>query len=768
MSALLMLGLTSVSYADIKFFWLDRPTSRSNSHDPASPNYVTNTPTGPTNTFTDTPTWTPTKTPTWTNTPPAGATNTYTPTPTITNTPCASCHTALVADFEEADNSVDLWSGAISTSSSGNAGAFVGAFASTISPNPWVAGSATAGSGNPGSCGCVSGTVGEQASPWPWVSYQFNLGAVAGTDVNVSAYATNHGIKFDFKAAAAGVAYRVRVKQQDVTDSGFYGYTFTPSDTAWHTLTVYFPGYGGGQPEFAQPSWAAAQPFGTVMNGIEFIAVGSASAATTYGFCVDNVTFAVAVQPTDTPTPGGATATWPTIYNGENVPLGTNFYTAGGSGGAVDTAGAGAGGSAHYADVTLSCAAAGYAAVGAFSTGFDASANPLTQSVAAASGYTALSISVKVAAAGSCAVPSISIVTKNGVQKTSVPVSMETYLVGGPKFMSSGTWYTAVIPISAFSYGTDGTGFNGKASPNSDTITAADLTMLTAVQVEPSYAADGSVNTELYVDDIVFNNATPTLNSAGITPLFCDFEHGTAANWGDYWASFEDQDKPDFTCTWAADGPSTRVYPTCGNCPNPVPVVTPPVMAGAGGPATPCNFGRFAGHVSNSNPAATGCTVNALGGNYSYMGMGVFFLLSHGPADILSLIGSYFLGNGNRPHGIQLDMKSGPNADPSQTYTMFVTLDNVSCGGCDAGTDLAPTSSWTTVQIPFPANGTALTSNSPNGGFGQPSWAPLAGTVTWDSSGTSTDTLRHFQQLKFQADNRGVNVDLEVDNIQFY
>lgn len=525
-------------------------------------------------------------------------------------------------------------------------------------------------------------------------------------------------------------------------------------------------------------SGAAATVSRTAQYGVQ-IALGAATpnlAGTVY---IDNVALTTkggCVLPTPSPTASASVTPgqWPIVYNGDSVPMGGNFYGSTSTVGGIEVtaAGAGAGGSNVYADVTMSCVAAAYSAIGVFDTGFYTGGLPITQTVAAASGYTALSISVKVASAAvnSCVVPSISLVTNNGGQKTSIPVSMETYLVGGPQFMSAGKWYTAVIPLSAFTYGTDGSGFNGKASPNGDTVTAADMAMLTAVQVEPSYLGDGSINTELYVDDIVFNNAAPTLNTAGVTPLFCDFEHGTSSNWGDYWASFEDQDKPDFTCAGVTD-PTTRVFPTCGNCPNPAPAVTPPVTSGAGGPASPCNFGRIAGHVSNANPASETppCTLEDPAGDYSYFGMGVYFLLSHNPADILSLIGSYFPGNGNRPHGIQLDIKAGPNATTAQTYTMFVTLDNVTCGGCDAGADLAPTGTWTTVQVPFPANGTVLTSvANASLKFAQPSWAPAAGVVTWDASGTSTDTLKHFQQLKFQADSRGVDIDLEVDNIQFY
>lgn len=735
---LLLTGLAGISYADLKFFWLDRPTSRDNPHDPASPNYVASTPTagggGGGSTATDTRTVTPTPS----DTPGAGPTNT----PTQVTTP--SCVTVTknitLLDFESGQYSGDWgWSGVTS-----------GTQLTLASPLTRT-----------GNCSAQGYQV--------MVSTALTTGQSSGVDVNFNPLtAVDVSTATTFKMAILapqgmnGTVFLSDVSGGSATFKISSGSFSVPASPNWQLVSIPASSFTvtvGGSGAWTPTAGNAVNDFTLEVDGPTAVQM----------LGVDDVGFVTGAAPTATPTPTtGTGGPWPIIYNGEAAaPLGGNFYAAGGSAGAVDTAGAGAGGSAHYADVTMSCVAAGYAAVGAFATGFDMVGNPLTQTVAAGSGYTALSISVEVAsgAVDSCVVPEISLVTKNGTQKTSAPVSMETYLVGGPQFMTAGIWYTAVIPISAFSYGTDGSGFNGKASPNSDTITAADLSMLTAVQVEPSYQADGSVNTELYVDDIVFNNATPALDSAGITPLFCDFEHGTASNWGDYWSSFTDQDKPDFTCTSVTQN-SSRVFPTCGNCPNAVPVVTPPVTSGVGGPATPCDFGRIAGHVGDANPGTT-CSLNAPAGNYSYFGMGVFFLLSHGPADILSLIGSYFPSNGNRPHGIQVDIKSGPNAAAGQTYTMFITLDNFTCGGCDAGTDLAPTSSWTTVQVPFPANGTVLTSvPSANGAFAQPSWAGSA--LTWDASGTSTDTLKHFQQLKFQADKRGVNIDLEVDNIKFY
>jgi hypothetical protein len=320
---LLAVLLNGALIADLKFFWLDRPKGRDNPHDPGSPLYRTPTAVAPAGTRTETPTFTVsptltfsltlTVTPTYsvTNTPNGTLTNsptitatfsvspssTVTPTysntptaPTATPTSCAvpPCHGPLVADFEEADNSVDLWGGNISTSCSSDA-------PTSVAPNPWVAGSATGG-GDPGQCGCFSGNVGTQSAPlWPWSSFMFNLNTTPGMDTDISSYVVNHGLTFNYKATVANVGYRVRLRMQTVdgtSGSAPYSYDFTPSDTSWHTLTVYFPGDGLGNAEFAQPGWATAAPFTTMCYGVEFIPLGNGSSASAYGLCVDDVTFA--------------------------------------------------------------------------------------------------------------------------------------------------------------------------------------------------------------------------------------------------------------------------------------------------------------------------------------------------------------------------------------------------------------------------------------------------------------------------------------------
>jgi hypothetical protein len=414
-------------------------------------------------------------------------------------------------------------------------------------------------------------------------------------------------------------------------------------------------------------------------------------------------------------------------------------------------------------------------------------------------------------------VPSVSVQTDNTVLKTSVAVSLETYLVGGPQFMQGNLWYTALVPLSLFTAGTDGTGWNGKAAPNSFTITAADMGQLVAVEVQPSgYASDGSLPlTTVNVSDIQFTNTAATVNASGNTLLFCDFEHGTQANWGDYWSSFEDQDKPDFTCP--GDIPTVRTFPTCGNCPNPVPVITPPIDASGSSTAvgetgdpngTPCHFGHLEGWVGND--AGSPCT-----GKYAYFGMGVYFTPkingTYYPTNMIDQL------NGYTPMGISMWIKTGNGSAmvmnsastavtvSNQPVTVFITFDNFT-DSTGPGADLNPTASWTQVQVPFPTttgpintvDAACSAGCGPGSGvwntIGQPTWdggtwssttwgpgphswnnttttnaMPAAQTqYVWDASATTMNSLYHFSQLKFQADNRADYLDFMVDDIQFY
>ncbi|MES2201745.1 MAG: carbohydrate binding domain-containing protein [candidate division FCPU426 bacterium] len=180
------------------------------------------------------------------------------------------------------------------------------------SSDPWDATTATLNSnpiaGTHGSsvyAGCISGQVGEQASPWPYVEFQMPM-AAANAPFNVAPLSKYRGVTFDYKARHFGdsnytATYRIRVGTKQVADRGDYdqfSYEFTPADGNWHTLVVYFRGYGKGQPEFERTYGAQAIKFD--MGNVEYVEViptGDAAASKLYDICLDNISFNVPAPP---------------------------------------------------------------------------------------------------------------------------------------------------------------------------------------------------------------------------------------------------------------------------------------------------------------------------------------------------------------------------------------------------------------------------------------------------------------------------------------
>ena len=345
---LLATSLVLVSSVAAAFpFWLDSPT-RSNPNDPKSAAYVAppSLPIAPagtatiTQTKTATYTYTPVQTASFTLTvsPMMTATPTFsvspvltaTPTPSITftstvsstrtntafytatATPTAGGHNSLVTDFENnAANDRTYWNGGAIFTIKDSAG-------STQTPASWGPTAGTAGGpGGSTFAGCMSGVMAKQVTTTPAVNpYCFMMleltvnGSVAGAggaDVDLTPYCPNNGLQFDYKAGAAGVTYRVKLLSTAVTDYGYWAYDFTATDTAWHTMTVYFPGVAASA-NFAQPGWAAPKTFDkTKVGAIMFEVSQQTSGPVTYDLCVDNITFAapapVIVTATPTPTP---------------------------------------------------------------------------------------------------------------------------------------------------------------------------------------------------------------------------------------------------------------------------------------------------------------------------------------------------------------------------------------------------------------------------------------------------------------------------------
>ena len=236
-----------------------------------------------------TPTSTPSPTPyagTPTSTPSA------TPSPTATVTPAVNAHGPLVADFENnTDNAVTYWNGgAVLTK--------VDAYGSSLTPNPWTAGSATAGGAYGASAysACLSGTLVQSVGTnYPYADLVLELipggSGVGGPAVDVTPYCPNRALTFDYRAGMAGVTYTVSLITPGVSDYGYYQYSFCPSDTNWHTLSVYFPG-SPNSPQFFQPACFAAVPFNeTQIGAVQFSVAPSTTASVPFSLCLDNVTF---------------------------------------------------------------------------------------------------------------------------------------------------------------------------------------------------------------------------------------------------------------------------------------------------------------------------------------------------------------------------------------------------------------------------------------------------------------------------------------------
>lgn len=343
---LLALSLGGAPRLEAFLLWLDTPT-RSNPLDPKSNAYKApqatpySYPTAyPSNTWTNTPpaTNTPAATPsfssTFTSSPAVSATFTPTSSPVLsaTSTPTISpfsptptplpTHGSLIADLENnLTQDRTLWNGAPILTVKDSLG-------STLNPNPWGPSSGTLGGayGTSSYSACISGNMLIQIPPsqYPYCFIAFELipsgsapPSSGGVDTDITPYSPNLGLKFDYKAGAAGVLYRVKLISTLVTDFGYYEWNFTSADAAWHTATVYFPGTPGATNVFAQPGWGAARPFdSTKIGAVMFEPVPQASTAVAYNLCVDNLTFAVAALPTPNPTPTFGTGTM--VANFEN------------------------------------------------------------------------------------------------------------------------------------------------------------------------------------------------------------------------------------------------------------------------------------------------------------------------------------------------------------------------------------------------------------------------------------------------------------------
>jgi hypothetical protein len=110
-----------------------------------------------------------------------------------------------------------------------------------------------------------------------------------GSWAYLPAAAPDHAITFSYKGDTPGVQIEFGVR----TGAGdSYSYTFTLADTAWHTLTVYFPDVDDPsltprlQPSAGAPAWSTAV---FDIRDAAFSVVPSAGGPQTYGFAVDDL-----------------------------------------------------------------------------------------------------------------------------------------------------------------------------------------------------------------------------------------------------------------------------------------------------------------------------------------------------------------------------------------------------------------------------------------------------------------------------------------------
>jgi hypothetical protein len=329
----LAFGTALVAFANLAVafpFWLDSPR-RSNPHDPKSTLYkVTVVYHSPTYTYTISPTLTatptltasptttpshtqtlfvtatdsPTASPTRTHTPVVTATNTQVGTATMTSTPAVT--SAVVDDFEGGatrDQTMDNWGFPVD---------MVADAASTIFAQPaaspvWVSNSASTPGSTGTYCAHLTGTLaGNPASAYAYFATELN-GTGYTADTSLASYT---GFSFDFKAGTAGILYSVGLIQTNVSASGsptaLYQYQFRPVDTAWHTITCYFPPAANPYPpqgwcitQLAQPpyGWVVPVSFTKAAGAIQFSPVVQTTAVN-FDMSIDNIKFVSTAEPT--------------------------------------------------------------------------------------------------------------------------------------------------------------------------------------------------------------------------------------------------------------------------------------------------------------------------------------------------------------------------------------------------------------------------------------------------------------------------------------
>jgi hypothetical protein len=215
-------------------------------------------------------TLTPSPTPSQTPVPP-----TSTPAPTTALSPVP---TPLIANFN---------GGITDVANGGNVQMEANSSSSTISQS---AGPSSSLSGGTGSSLHLTGSIGRDDGTGVFAVAQISI-FNGWTWAYIPPAAPDHALTFSYQADAISVGQQLRVSFQTGTD-GFYSYVFTPTDTAWHQLTVYFPDVSGPSftPQLVASAGTPAWSVGVFdIRSINFDIVASASAAQTFGFSVDDI-----------------------------------------------------------------------------------------------------------------------------------------------------------------------------------------------------------------------------------------------------------------------------------------------------------------------------------------------------------------------------------------------------------------------------------------------------------------------------------------------
>ncbi len=415
----------------------------------------------------------------------------------------------------------------------------------------------------------------------------------------------------------------------------------------------------------------------------------SFSATLTQGATGSTDTFTV--TPTPTNTTGTAPGTpGPVLYN--DAIAGGNYTSACAGnptvpGWSTITGGGATGDAATFLQLTVAAStAACYSVAGNINYGYTAGGDANTFDVTG-SGLAALSFWFKVPSAGGCFNPGVCLVSvASGVQTISIPVTATSYIVGGPSFISAGTWYHVVIPYAAF----EGSNLQG------DTFTPAMLQTVAGVNFQPyfgSYDANGEYTGTLDVDNIQFVS-TSVAQNPGPCAQIADFENiDGSGKWGTYWSAVFDGTSASAPCYTDT---STPPVTTCG-CPGysqyssvlfPPTGTTSVVYSGDGDPNyTPCHSGRLAGYKGAYNgPYGTPACAAANGGSYPFypyvnMTLRLNPIPPYDPANPGNIAPVDISNNttiktlpASGATGLKIAVKLGPNHQSGMAYKFYLNL----------------------------------------------------------------------------------------------